>query len=63
MGGNVEEWMLDGFDEKNPKAYRVFRGGYWFSTASGCAVVNRHSRTPTYSNTGYGFRVAASSVR
>jgi formylglycine-generating enzyme required for sulfatase activity len=63
LGGNVEEWMLDGFDEKNPKAYRVFRGGLWNNTASNCTVVHRGNSPPTGSGTNYGFRVASSSVR
>jgi formylglycine-generating enzyme required for sulfatase activity len=63
LGGNVEEWMLDGFDEKDPKARRVFRGGGWGSPASYCPVVNRSNSAPTNSGTGDGFRVASSSVR
>jgi hypothetical protein len=63
LGGNVTEWMLDGFDENNPKANRVVRGGNWNDTASGCTVVNRANSIPTNSNTGIGFRVASSSVR
>ena len=35
--------MLDGFDEKDPKSRRVYRGGNWFLTASNCTVVNRGS--------------------
>jgi tetratricopeptide (TPR) repeat protein len=64
LGGNVSEWMLDGFDENNPKANRVDRGGGWNSTASNCTVVNRNYYTPpSSSSTSYGFRVASSSVR
>jgi formylglycine-generating enzyme required for sulfatase activity len=63
LGGNVSEWMLDGFDENNPKAVRVYRGGGWNSTASNCTVVNRNLSTPTSSGTNGGFRVASSSVR
>jgi formylglycine-generating enzyme required for sulfatase activity len=63
LGGNVEEWMLDGFDEKDPKARRVPRGGNWNSTASNCTVVFRYGSTPTGSNSINGFRVASSSVR
>jgi formylglycine-generating enzyme required for sulfatase activity len=63
LGGNVIEWMLDGFDEKNPKANRVNRGGSWSTTAGNCTVVGRGSSTPTHSSTHIGFRVASSSVR
>jgi tRNA A-37 threonylcarbamoyl transferase component Bud32/tetratricopeptide (TPR) repeat protein len=63
LGGNVEEWMLDGFDENNPKANRVNRGGNWGDTASNCTVVRRHYYTPTGSLSNIGFRVASSSVR
>jgi formylglycine-generating enzyme required for sulfatase activity len=64
LGGNVEEWMLDGFDEKNPKANPVNRGGNWGSIASNCAVVGRNNLyTPTGSYINSGFRVATSSVR
>jgi formylglycine-generating enzyme required for sulfatase activity/tRNA A-37 threonylcarbamoyl transferase component Bud32 len=63
LGGNVEEWMLDGFDEKNPKANRVLRGGYWGGPAGNCTVVFRIILTPTSSGTNCGFRVASSSVR
>jgi formylglycine-generating enzyme required for sulfatase activity len=63
LGGNVEEWMLDGFNEKDPKSRRVSRGGSWNDTAGRCSVVYRGNGTPTHSNTNGGFRVASSSVR
>jgi formylglycine-generating enzyme required for sulfatase activity len=63
LGGNVIEWMLDGFDEKNPKANRVLRGGSWNGTASNCPVVYRSNDTPAGSRASFGFRVASSSVR
>jgi formylglycine-generating enzyme required for sulfatase activity len=63
LGGNVEEWMLDGFDEKDSKSRRVVRGGNWFNAASVCPVVHRYHNAPASSLTTYGFRVASSSVR
>jgi formylglycine-generating enzyme required for sulfatase activity len=63
LGGNVEECMLDGFDEKDSKSRRVFRGGSWSLTASSCPVVNRNHYAPASGNSSIGFRVASSSVR
>ncbi len=62
LGGNVWEWMLDGYDVKDPKALRRNRGGSWSSTASYCTVLGRFNRHPTGSNSSYGFRVVLSSV-
>jgi hypothetical protein len=63
LGGNVEEWMLDGYDEKNPKADRLTRGACWRHTAGRCAVMHRGRGSPTNSIDCVGFRVALSSVR
>jgi formylglycine-generating enzyme required for sulfatase activity len=63
LGGNVEEWMLDGFNEKDPKSRRVKRGGSWNGTANICPVVSRSTGGTTYGGTDNGFRVASSSVR
>jgi tetratricopeptide (TPR) repeat protein len=63
LGGNVGEWMLDGYDEKDPKAGWRFRGGSWISTAGNCTVVHRSVDTPTNGRNYCGFRLALSSVR
>jgi hypothetical protein len=60
LGGNAEEWMLDGYDEKDSKAPRRLRGGSW----RGCASSNyRYSPAPAHSSNNNGFRVALSSAR
>jgi formylglycine-generating enzyme required for sulfatase activity len=63
LGGNVWEWMQDGYDEKDSKASRRFRGGGWGSTASGCGVGGLGNGPPTSISGNGGFRVALSSVR
>jgi hypothetical protein len=64
LGGNAEEWMLDGYDEKEPKANRRNRGGSWVSSASYSPAVNRVNSAPTSSvHKSVGFRVALSSGR
>ena len=45
LGGNDEEWMLDGNDEKDPKANRRDRGGSWNDAACNCTVVKRRRRS------------------
>jgi hypothetical protein len=55
LGANTSEWMLDGFDPKNPKANRVLRGGHWFSFAPSAS---RHSATPAHAHYVNGFRLA-----
>jgi formylglycine-generating enzyme required for sulfatase activity len=62
LGGNAEEWMLDGYDEKDSEANRLVRGGSW-NSAGGSAVVNRGSSHPLDSSrSSFGFRVALSSA-
>jgi hypothetical protein len=64
LGGNAEEWMLDGYDEKNPKANRLNRGGGWGSKAIICTVAHRNGNAAADGGgNGRGFRVALSSVR
>ena len=62
LGGNVAEFMLDGYDVKDPKASRRYRGVGWSGTASYCTVAFRHNISPTHSSTSHGFRVVLSSV-
>ena len=64
LGGNADEMMLDGYDEKNPNATRPLWGGSWVSWAGGCSVVYRGRLKPSNSSSvSSGFRVALSSVR
>ena len=58
LGGNVTEWMLDGFDVKDPKSKRVLRGGDWFSNASYARCASRYSDAPTRAINSLGFRLA-----
>jgi tRNA A-37 threonylcarbamoyl transferase component Bud32/tetratricopeptide (TPR) repeat protein len=63
LGGNAEEWMLDGYDEKDPKAIRRLRGGSWRVSANNCSVVYRYSPGPAHLSNNNGFRLALSSAR
>ena len=58
LGGNVAEWMLDGFDAKDPKANRVLRGGVWSNYADFARSANRYNSSPTSANNDFGFRLA-----
>ena len=58
LGGNVAEWMLDGFDVKDPKSNRVLRGGNWNVVANFARSANRHSLTPTFADSFNGLRLA-----
>ena len=65
--GNVFEWCNDwcGAYKTNPTgvttgSYRVFRGGSWSSSATGCRVANRSFIAPSYSFSYIGFRLARS---
>ena len=58
LGGNVWEWMLDGYNNTN----RGFRDGGWNGTASDCYCtwVPRNDGIPTFRYLHRGFRVALS---
>jgi len=58
LGGNVTEWMLDGFDKKHSKAKRVLRGGDWCGSANVARSAYLYYSTPTYADSHYGFRLA-----
>jgi formylglycine-generating enzyme required for sulfatase activity len=58
LGGNAAEWVLDGFDAKDPKAARVLRGGNWHSFASLARSAFRYNGSPALANYSYGFRLA-----
>ncbi|MEI6608083.1 MAG: formylglycine-generating enzyme family protein [Verrucomicrobiota bacterium] len=72
MGGNVFDWCWDwsggayagGSDPHGPASgtYRVVRGGNANNNATFCRCANHNNNNPTYSNSGYGFRVARSVV-
>jgi len=56
LGGNAQEWMWDGLDEKTGK--RVLRGGYWNSFAYDARSANRGNHPPTAASDNSGFRLA-----
>ncbi len=74
MAGNVCEWCWDSRlyaevthtdpDPRGPTlgAFRMFRGGGWFSPASWCCVAFRSSQVAWRREYAFGFRVARSSV-
>jgi serine/threonine protein kinase len=58
LGGNVTEWMLDGFDPKDQKSLRVLRGGNWGINANLARSASR-GITPSFAfNSFNGFRLA-----
>ncbi len=58
LGGNVAEWMLDGFDVKDPKSSRVLRGGNWNDGANRARCALRDNYSPAFASYGSGFRLA-----
>ena len=58
LGGNVMEWMLDGFDPRDPKAFRWLRGGTWCSHPSFARSASRIRSGPSDASVEIGFRLA-----
>jgi tetratricopeptide (TPR) repeat protein len=58
LGGNVDEWVLDGFDAKDPKSVRVLRGGSWYGHANYARSALRINFTPSGAFNYSGFRLA-----
>jgi formylglycine-generating enzyme required for sulfatase activity len=55
LGGNVAEWILDGFD---PKANRVVRGSNWSGNAFRTQSADQDPYPPSGASNNYGFRLA-----
>jgi formylglycine-generating enzyme required for sulfatase activity len=58
LGGNVTEWMLDGFDATGPKATRVLRGSNHHGSSKEAISATRLYYPPTTSFDSIGFRLA-----
>ena len=58
LGGNAGEWILDGFDPKDPKALRVLRGGDWLIGTNEARSAERNLKKPSFVHGGFGFRLA-----
>ncbi len=61
LGGNVNEWMWDGLDEKTGRRVSI-RGGNFATHGGSCTVAGGGHGVPGDRNYGLGFRVALSSV-
>jgi formylglycine-generating enzyme required for sulfatase activity len=72
MLGNVWEWVWDGWNETDyaaepvvdpvgaAGAYRLHRGGSWFSYSQSCRAASRYRLAPSVRDTDLGFRPARS---
>jgi tetratricopeptide (TPR) repeat protein len=58
LGGNVREWMLDGFNVDNPIPNRRLRGGCWIDCGESLRVGNRVNDNWGHRRSMDGFRVA-----
>jgi hypothetical protein len=58
MGENAAEWVLDGFDAKDPKANRVLRGCDWVFNGRNALSAHRFDNNPTAETNYTGFRLA-----
>ena len=68
LSGNVWEWVWDGYQSNyealpstdpigpSTSAYRVIRGGSWYSSASSARVARRYVFAPTDRGDTFGFR-------
>jgi formylglycine-generating enzyme required for sulfatase activity len=58
LGGNVTEWIRDGFDATDPKPNRILRGGFWGSPEYYARSVVRFKQDPGNASPNGGFRLA-----
>jgi tetratricopeptide (TPR) repeat protein len=63
LGGNVSEWVGDGFDASDKKARRIYRGGCWYDGRSRVEVSEISSYAPADWSLLIGFRLALEPTR